>query len=274
MIHLIQKTYESQTGQKGPQAGLIGFNLPIGGTIKSIHFRAAQNVAPASVILNVRLNGVALWAGESRPVIAPGTSNVTKSGMAVACAKYDLLLLDVIQTGQSTLATPVTMIVEIEDGDAVPPGGSIGQILTKASGTDYDTEWVEPTGGGGASIAPIGIACSDEETELEAGDGKATFRMPFSGVIAEVRASLTTASGDGQVEIDIRRNGTTIFDTTLTIDETEKTTTTATTPAVLDDTEKEFDDDDEFIIDIDDPGDGATGLKIWFIFEQPGEEEG
>lgn len=34
------------------------------------------------------------------------------------------------------------------DGVGVPVGGTTGQILAKASGTDYDTEWV--TGGGGS----------------------------------------------------------------------------------------------------------------------------
>ena len=33
-------------------------------------------------------------------------------------------------------------------GPGVPTGGSIGQILAKASGNNYDTEWVTPSGGG------------------------------------------------------------------------------------------------------------------------------
>lgn len=33
-------------------------------------------------------------------------------------------------------------------GPGVPSGGTVGQILAKASGDDYDTEWV--SGGGGA----------------------------------------------------------------------------------------------------------------------------
>lgn len=37
-------------------------------------------------------------------------------------------------------------------GAGVPVGGTTGQVLAKASGTDYDTEWV--TGGGGVSDAP------------------------------------------------------------------------------------------------------------------------
>lgn len=35
------------------------------------------------------------------------------------------------------------------DGVGVPAGGTAGQVLQKASGTDYDTEWATPSGGGG-----------------------------------------------------------------------------------------------------------------------------
>jgi len=37
------------------------------------------------------------------------------------------------------------------DGVGVPVGGTTGQILAKASATDYDTEWIAPPAGGGAS---------------------------------------------------------------------------------------------------------------------------
>ena len=36
-------------------------------------------------------------------------------------------------------------------GPGVPVGGTAGQVLTKKSGTDYDTEWKNPTGGGGGT---------------------------------------------------------------------------------------------------------------------------
>ena len=36
------------------------------------------------------------------------------------------------------------------DGVGVPVGGTTGQVLAKASGTDYDTEWVAQSGGGNA----------------------------------------------------------------------------------------------------------------------------
>ena len=37
-------------------------------------------------------------------------------------------------------------------GPGVPTGGTAGQVLTKKSGTDYDTEWKDPAGGGSTSF--------------------------------------------------------------------------------------------------------------------------
>ena len=41
-------------------------------------------------------------------------------------------------------------------GVGVPPGGTTGQVLAKASGTDYDTEWTDPSGG--AAYFPFTIS--------------------------------------------------------------------------------------------------------------------
>jgi phage-related tail fiber protein len=109
------------------------------------------------------------------------------------------------------------------------------------------------------------IACSDETTALTAGNGKITFRMPYAFTVSEVRASLTTAQTSGSIfTVDFNESGTTIFSTTLTIDNTEKTSTTAATPAVISDTS--LADDAEITIDIDQIGDGsAKGLKVCLI---------
>ena len=40
-------------------------------------------------------------------------------------------------------------------GHGVPAGGTAGQVLTKKSGTDYDTEWKDPTGGGSSGQVTI-----------------------------------------------------------------------------------------------------------------------
>lgn len=111
----------------------------------------------------------------------------------------------------------------------------------------------------------VQLAVSDETTALTTGTGKITFRMPYGMTLTEVRASLTTAQTSGSIlTVNVRENGSQIFTTKLTIDNTEKTSVTATTPAVLQDTS--LGDDSEITVDIDQLGDGtAKGLKITLI---------
>ena len=49
----------------------------------------------------------------------------------------------------------------------LPVGGDAGQVLAKIDGTDYNTEWVNQSGGGGASITDITYA--DMQTALTGG---------------------------------------------------------------------------------------------------------
>ena len=59
-------------------------------------------------------------------------------------------------------------------GPGVPAGGTAGQVLTKKSGTDYDTEWKDATGGGTQKIVidsaylslHYGISISDLSSRL------------------------------------------------------------------------------------------------------------
>jgi hypothetical protein len=89
--------------------------------------------------------------------------------------------------------------------------------------------------------------------------------MPYAMTLAEVRASLVNAQSAGLLlSVDVREEGTSIFATKLTIDNTEKTSVTASTPAVLFDTA--LADDAEMTILIDQVGTpGAAGLKIALI---------
>ena len=107
------------------------------------------------------------------------------------------------------------------------------------------------------------VAVGDETTAITTGAAKVTFRMPYAFKLTAVRASLTTASSSGLPAFDVNRNGASIFSTTLTIDQSEKTSTTAATAAVLSTTD--LSDDDEITIDIDTAGTGAAGPKLYFI---------
>lgn len=103
------------------------------------------------------------------------------------------------------------------------------------------------------------FAISDETTALTTGD-KLTWRAPFAATILAVRASVTTASSSGIPTFNIKKNGTTIFSTKLTIDATEKTSVTAAAAAAFSATAVA--DDDEFVIAVDVAGTAATGAKV------------
>lgn len=63
-----------------------------------------------------------------------------------------------------------------EDGVGVPAGGTTGQVLSKASGTDYDTEWTTPEAGGvqdvqvnGTSVVTDGVANVPKASDVALG---------------------------------------------------------------------------------------------------------
>jgi len=143
------------------------------------------------------------------------------------------------------------------DGVGVIAGGTTGQVLAKASNTDYDTEWVTQT----EQDAYI-IACSDEATALTAGTDKARFRMPFAGTLTAVKASVNTAPVGSTLVVDINESGTSVLSTKLSIDASETTSATAAVPAVISDSA--LSDNSIISIDIDQIGSGTAGegLKV------------
>ena len=141
------------------------------------------------------------------------------------------------------------------DGVGVDAGGTTGQVLAKASNTDYDTEWVSLT-----TADIYVIACSDETTALTTGTGKVTFRMPTAGTLTAVKATVTTAPVGSDLIVDINEAGTTILSTKLSIDDGEKTSSTAATPAVISDSA--LANDAEITIDIDQVGSGTAGAGL------------
>nr|DAE59934.1 MAG TPA: tail collar fiber protein [Caudoviricetes sp.] len=63
--------------------------------------------------------------------------------------------------------------VQGEPGLGVPPGGATGQVLAKASNANYDTIWVDQTGGGGGGVVTlesIEITIPPSKTQYNAGD--------------------------------------------------------------------------------------------------------
>lgn len=118
-----------------------------------------------------------------------------------------------------------------------------------------------------ADVPPllIGVACSDETTDLETGTAVVTFRVPAAMTLTGVRASVGTAPTGANLIVDINEGGTSILSTKLSIDAGEKTSTTAATPAVISDTA--LADDAEITVDVDQVGStvAGAGLKVWLV---------
>ena len=61
-----------------------------------------------------------------------------------------------------------------DDGEGVPTGGTAGQVLAKIDGTDYNTEWVTSSGGGGTlgDLAALDTVGSNEIDDGAVTDAK------------------------------------------------------------------------------------------------------
>lgn len=92
--------------------------------------------------------------------------------------------------------------LDCEDTGTVPPGGETGQVLTKSSNTDYDTEWTTPATGGFTTYdKPTGQILT---SFVGAND---MFNFPFTGMITvKVFASAFT-----EAEEDLQYTVTTTF---------------------------------------------------------------
>lgn len=121
---------------------------------------------------------------------------------------------------------------------------------------------IDGTSGGGIPVV-LQLACSDLTTALATGASVAYVRAPQGFTLDTVRSSLLVNSSSGLVTVDIKKNGTTVLSTALSIDATEFTSVTAATPAVISD--DSIGDDDLLTIDITAAGTGAKGLIVSLI---------
>jgi len=80
----------------------------------------------------------------------------------------------------------------------------------------------------------LSYACSDEVSDLTVGL-KVTFRMPLGLILTNVKLSLNTAPTVSKVIVDIKKNGTTILSTLVSIDTSSTTSVGASVPAVISD---------------------------------------
>jgi hypothetical protein len=218
---------------------------------------------------NVENTALSTWAGSANlttlGTITSGTwqgtnidwSRVSKTGSSLA----DLATRSAGDLNSGTLPAarlpaPTTTTL----GGVQRNTGSGGQFV---SGIDSGGALTYGTPAGAA--VEIGLACSDETSDLTTGTAKVTFRMPHAMTLTAVRASVTTASTGSTVIVNIKEGGTTVLGTKLSIDASERTSTTAASAATI--TDSALADDAEMTIDIDQVGSSTpgAGLKVWLI---------
>lgn len=115
----------------------------------------------------------------------------------------------------------------------------------------------------------VTVVCSDRTTALTTGTDVASWRSPFAFTLTSARSALKDASTSGLVTVDVKRNGTSIFTTKITVDANEETSVTAATPHVLTSSTIAVSDDDEFTFNIDGAGTAAKGLQTTLIGTVP-----
>ncbi len=90
--------------------------------------------APGTLVVYVE--GIAHTAGAGLSETTPGSGIFTMTTAP--------------ETGTQTVANYNVGVTNVS-GPGLPVGGTAGQVLAKIDGTDYNTEWVNQTGGGGGS---------------------------------------------------------------------------------------------------------------------------
>jgi len=110
------------------------------------------------------------------------------------------------------------------------------------------------------------VACSDEDSDIEVGNSKISFRMPFQFELTDITANVNVASTGADINIQVQEDGVNIMSGVgITIDATELTSlTSATLPTITDST---LASNSIISVDLDQVGSTLTGsgLKINFI---------
>ena len=159
----------------------------------------------------VRDGDFVIWNVTDSDLIYPGTGEAqlvfTEGEVVAHKAPFKTFVERSIQpSGQ--IPTPIQNWVEQANEvleaveDAIPEGGTTGQVLAKKSNDDFDTEWVDQTGGGGTSdyeelenlpqIGGVTLKGDKSLADLGAASAEAVnakYTKPASGIPAEDMAS-------------------------------------------------------------------------------------
>ena len=251
-------------GQRQFAARLSGVGAPIQwwGCASAAPFSAEPRPADAGVLWLVTWSLVLI--GE------PSASAPTQSGLSMAIALELDGSAQIIGNSALTLALQMELIVPAPlslalllsldssgGGGAFSPSAGAGAIVFAGYAPGVFISY--------ASQLVLQFACSDEVTPITVGQLIALPVLASMGSIKRIVATLNVAQASGSLfTIDVKKNGTTIFSTLLTFDNTETTTATAATPYALSSTSLAV--DDLLTVLVTQIGSGeAAGLKVGIV---------
>ena len=235
-----------------PQLELRGLQAAVGNTRQRIEAIEAELTRVAGQVgQTAYTGGVGGSTGSTIAIVALQTTVAgLTSRLRVAEAEVaDIQVSDGVQDGQ----------ISALQYDVAAALFDVSVLSGQVSGLVYDVNRLD------LRRQCLDLFVGDETTTITSGTAKLTRRAPFAFTITDVRASLSTAQTSGATfTVNVKKNGTTIFSTKITIDNTERTSTTAAAPPVLSTTALAS--DDELTVDVDTVGDGtAKGLKVYLI---------
>lgn len=161
---------------------------------------------------------------------------------------------------------------------AIPPSVSdldgLTDVDAPAPTNNYVLTWNQSTGtwidAPPSSLVTFTMPCGTDTTVVAVGTGKASMRLPHPLSDLQVRASLVTAQASGSLlTVDLKANGTSVFSTLLTLDNTERTSFTAAAPCAI--SAGTLPDDTELVVDITQVGAATVGagLKVYVTGRVP-----
>lgn len=108
------------------------------------------------------------------------------------------------------------------------------------------------------------LACSDRSSSLTTASSVASFHAPFGFVLTDAQSEVLVASSSGLVSVQVKKNGTSLLSTVLSIDASEVSSLTAATPGVIAGAPSIVQ-GDLITIDITASGTGAKGLIVTLL---------
>ena len=185
------------------------------------------------------------------------TVRVNKNGTVVSTSNIDLASA----VSSNSITTPTLTATTFTEWDTYTV--DITAAGTGAAGLKvyFEGSYYNPFTATTTTIPwELGLAISDETSQIVTGDTSVTMLMPFSGTITGVTVSLTTSGSTGS-EFNIKDNGATLFTTRPTIDANEFSTITAANPSVI--TATTIGQYDTLVFSILSAGTNAVGAKVW-----------